>query len=205
MIKTIDCRTLDCPAPVLKTKKFLEQKDVNALEILVDNDAAAENVSRFLNFQGFDVSVTSDGITSTVSGRRDAETAKPPDETDPKADKKKEDPDRQKILVILSSQQIGKGDDDLGQKLMINFVKTLKEMGNDLWRLVLLNHGVKFSTRDSTIFEDLKDLEASGISILVCGACLTHLELMDHKVIGETTNMLDVVTSMQLADKVIQL
>jgi intracellular sulfur oxidation DsrE/DsrF family protein len=78
-------------------------------------------------------------------------------------------------------------------------------MGNDLWRLVLLNHGVKFSTRDSNILEDLKDLETSGITILVCGACLTHLKLMNDKVIGETTNMLDVVTSMQLADKVIQM
>ncbi|MCK5836923.1 MAG: sulfurtransferase-like selenium metabolism protein YedF [Desulfobacula sp.] len=205
MIKKIDCRTLDCPAPVLKTKKYLEQAATSEIEILVDNVAAAENVSRFLNFQGFDVSVTSDGITSTVSDRRDPDTAKPLEKPDPGGDRKKEYPDRQQILVILSSQQIGKGDDDLGQKLMINFVKTLKEMGNDLWRLVLLNHGVKFATRDSTVLEDLKDLEASGINILVCGACLTHLELMDHKVIGETTNMLDVVTSMQLADKVIQL
>jgi selenium metabolism protein YedF len=205
MIKKVDCRTLDCPAPVLKTKELLEQAGASNVEILVDNVAAAENVSRFLNFHGFEVSVTSDGITSTVSGRRDAETTKPLGETDTVPAKKREDSDRQKILVILSSQQIGKGDDDLGQKLMINFVKTLKEMGNDLWRLVLLNHGVKFSTRDSNILEDLKDLETSGITILVCGACLTHLKLMNDKVIGETTNMLDVVTSMQLADKVIQM
>ncbi len=88
---------------------------------------------------------------------------------------------------------------------MVNFVKTLKEMGPDLWRLVLLNHGVKFSTKDSQILEELKELEALGVVILVCGACLTHLGLMDDKVIGETTNMLDTVTSMQLADKVVNL
>ena len=204
MTKKIDARKLECPAPVLKTKKFLEQEDVTKIDVLVDNDAAAENVSRFLNFQGFEVSVALDGGTLIVSGRKDPGKAKNQETTSAPV-KTKEDFDNQKILVILSSQQIGKGDDTLGRKLMVNFVKTLKEMGPDLWRLVLLNHGVKFSTKDSQILEELKELEALGVVILVCGACLTHLGLMDDKVIGETTNMLDTVTSMQIADKVINL
>ena len=204
MTKKIDCRTLQCPAPVLKTKEYLEQEAATEINVIVDNEAAVENVTRFLNFQGFEVAVDSDGITSTVSGRRTPENAKIL-ETNSNPVKTKEESDSQKILVILSSQQIGKGDDELGQKLMINFVKTLKEMGNDIWRLVLLNHGVKFSTKGSKILEELKELEQLGIDILVCGACLTHLGLMDEKVVGETTNMLDVVTSMQLADKVINL
>ena len=204
MTKKIDCRTLQCPAPVLKTKKFLEQEAAATIDVIVDNEASVENVSRFLNFQGFEVSVDSDGITSTISGRRDHKKAKKL-ETDSEPIKIKEKSDGQKILVILSSQQIGKGDDELGQKLMVSFVKTLKEMGNDLWRLILLNHGVKFSTKDSEILEELKELKASGVTILVCGACLTHLGLMNDKVIGETTNMLDTVTSMQLADKVINI
>ena len=204
MTKKIDCRTLECPAPVLQTKKFLEQEAATEISVVVDNDAAVENVTRFLNFQGFEVSVDSDGITSTISGQRDSAKAKKQG-TASEPVKTKKDPDSQKILVILSSQQIGKGDDILGQKLMVSFIKTLKEMGNDLWRLVLLNHGVKFSIKDSKILEELKELEQSGVGILVCGACLTHLGLMEEKVIGETTNMLDVVTSMQLADKVINL
>ena len=204
MTKKIDARKLECPAPVLKTKKYLEQEDVTEIDVLVDNDAAAENVSRFLTFQGFEVSVALDGGTLIVSGRKDPGKAKN-QETTSETVKTKDDPDTQKILVIISSQQIGKGDDELGRKLMISFVKTLKEMGPDLWRLVLLNHGVKFSTKDSQILEELKELEALGVVILVCGACLTHLGLMDDKVIGETTNMLDIVTSIQLADKVINL
>jgi len=204
MKKTIDCKTLQCPAPVLKTKEYLEQNAATEIDVIVDNEAAAENVSRFLNFQGFEVSVDKDGLILTVSGRRAPENARKL-ETGPGPVKTEKESDTQKILVVLSSQQIGKGDDELGQKLMVNFVKTLKEMGNDLWRLVLLNHGVKFATKNSSILEELKALEQSGIDILVCGACLTHLELMDEKKVGETTNMLDVVTSMQLADKVIHL
>jgi len=48
-------------------------------------------------------------------------------------------------------------------------------------------------------------LEKDGIHILVCGTCLTHFNLLDQKQVGETTNMLDIVTAMQLADKVINI
>lgn len=202
--KIIDCRTLQCPAPVLKTKQYLEEEAAIEIDVIVDNDAAVENVSRFLNFQGFSVSVDSDGRFSTVSGQRDPEKAKKL-ESNPESIKNKGKSDRQKILLMISSQSIGKGDDDLGQKLMVNFVKTLKEMGNDLWRIVFVNHGVKFAVKGSAILDELTGLESSGVSILVCGACLTHLNLLQEKEIGETTNMLDIVTSMQLADKVINL
>ena len=51
----------------------------------------------------------------------------------------------------------------------------------------------------------IQQLEAEGVSVLVCGTCLTHFSLLDQKRVGETTNMLDIVTSLQLADKVISL
>ena len=48
-------------------------------------------------------------------------------------------------------------------------------------------------------------LEQSGVRLLVCGTCLNHFQLLEAKQVGETTNMLDIVTAMQLADKVITL
>jgi selenium metabolism protein YedF len=88
---------------------------------------------------------------------------------------------------------------------MVNFLKTLKEMGDELWRLVFINAGVKLTIEDTETSEDLKELEKNGIHILVCGTCLTHFDLMDRKKVGETTNMLDIVTAMQLADKVVNI
>lgn len=203
MANTIDCRDLQCPAPVLKTKEYLEAEAVSELSVIVDNDAAVENVSRFLNSQGFEVTVDSDGASSTVTGNRSSEKAVPLQKTSsPKA---AANPENQKILVMIASDTIGTGDDELGGKLMGNFIKTLKEMGSDLWRLILVNYGVKLSTGTSPVLEDLKVLDDSGVDILVCGACLTHLGLMEEKQVGQTTNMLDVVTSMQLADKVVNI
>lgn len=108
-------------------------------------------------------------------------------------------------MVVCASDRMGFGDDELGLKLMINFLRTLKEMGNDLWRLVFVNNGVKLTVDGSEVLADLKDYEKGGLKILVCGTCLTHFNLLERKKVGETTNMLDIVTAMQLADKVISI
>ena len=78
-------------------------------------------------------------------------------------------------------------------------------MGPELWRLVFINNGVKLTIDGSEVLKDLKQYEESGLTILVCGTCLNHFNLLDQKQVGETTNMLDIVTAMQLADKVINI
>jgi hypothetical protein len=68
-----------------------------------------------------------------------------------------------------------------------------------------VNNGVKLAIDDSQVLPELKELEQGGLPILVCGTCLDHFDLLHRKQVGETTNMLDVVTAMQLADKVINI
>ena len=109
----------------------------------------------------------------------------------------------QKTLIMVTQAAMGRGDDQLGTLLMLNFLRTLKEMGNALWRLVFVNAGVKLTIEGTDTLPVLQELETQGVSILVCGTCLNHFGLMDKKQCGETTNMLDIVTSLQVADKVI--
>ena len=153
--KELDCRKLDCPAPVLETKNCLEQNALTHIRVLVDNDAAIENVSRFLSYHGFEVGVDSDGKTSAVEGTRDAADA---DKLPAGADAPEVDcpvpSATHKIMILVSADTIGRGDDELGGKLMVNLIKTLKEMGSDLWRLIFVNHGVKLSTGDSPVLEE---------------------------------------------------
>jgi selenium metabolism protein YedF len=108
-------------------------------------------------------------------------------------------------MVMCATDRMGFGDDELGLKLMVNFLRTLKEMGPDLWRLVFVNNGVKLTIDGSEVLADLKAYEAAGLKILVCGTGLTHFKLLERKQVGETTNMLDIVTAAQLADKVISI
>ena len=74
-----------------------------------------------------------------------------------------------------------------------------------MWRLVLVNSGVKLTIDGAGTLEDLKGMDEAGLTILVCGTCLDHFKLLEKKQVGQTTNMLDIVTAMQLADKVINI
>jgi selenium metabolism protein YedF len=194
----LDCRGLACPNPVIKTKELIEQSDVQQLSVLVDNPAAQENVCRFLQRAGFKVRVEENQGTFKVSASRGGsgtcqimvpEVGETP----------------HKILVLMGSNTLGRGDDFLGSKLMGNFISTLKEMGPELWCVVLLNSGVKLAIGGSEVLPGLLALEHSGVRLLVCGTCLIHFGLLEAKQAGETTNMLDIITAMQLADKVITL
>jgi selenium metabolism protein YedF len=114
-------------------------------------------------------------------------------------------PEAKKTLVLLAADSLGKGDHELGRKIVINFIRTMKEMGDDLWRLVLLNSGVKLAVEGSEALPQLQALAGEGLGILVCGPCLKTFNLLEKKQVGELTSMIDIVTSMQIADKVISL
>ena len=199
MTKEIDCRGLACPAPVLQTKEAIEKEHPAIIKVVVDNEAAKQNVSRFMGHQNLEVSVQQEGSDVYVIGKI-REGAAPEAVVD-----EKPEAEHKKVMVMVSNDCMGHGDDELGKKLMLSFLKTLKEMGKELWRLVFVNNGVKLTIEDSEVLPVIQELEKEGIHILVCGTCLTHFDLLDQKQAGETTNMLDIVTAMQLADKVINI
>lgn len=114
-------------------------------------------------------------------------------------------PAMKKTLVLMATDSLGKGDDELGRKILINFIRTIKEMGDDLWRLVLLNGAVKLAVEGSEALPQLQELAREGLGIIVCGPCLKTFNLLEKKQVGEITGMVDIVTSMQIADKVISL
>jgi selenium metabolism protein YedF len=198
-MKEIDARGLACPAPVLHTKAALQEEKPAGISVIVDNAASQQNVQRFLESQGFGTSLEQTGTDYLVIGTLGEESVdRPRESAAPEAGSSK-------IMVMCATDRMGFGDDELGLKLMLSFLRTLKEMGPDLWRLVFVNNGVKLTIDGSEVLDDLKGYENGGLKILVCGTCLTHFNLLERKQVGETTNMLDIVTAMQLADKVISL
>ena len=198
-MKEIDARGLACPAPVLQTKAALQEEELPSLRVVLDNAASQQNVQRFLDSQGYETVLQSEGADFLVIGtrgnawqRQEADGPAPEVALQPK-----------KIMVMCATDRMGFGDDELGKKLMVNFLRTLKEMGPELWRLVFVNNGVKLTIDGSEVLEDLQAFEKEGLTILVCGTCLDHFDLLARKKVGVTTNMLDIVTAMQLAEKVI--
>ena len=198
-MKEIDVRGLACPAPVLQTKVAIEEKITDELKVIVDNEASRQNVCRFLELNGYQISIDQQEECFVITGRLRELFLKQSEKTAAK------ESEEQKIMVMCATDRIGFGDEELGLKLMTSFIKTLKEMRPELWRLVLVNNGVKLVIEDSDVLSFLLEYEKEGLHILVCGTCLNHFNLLERKRVGKTTNMLDIITAMQLADKVINI
>jgi selenium metabolism protein YedF len=198
-MKEIDARGLACPEPVLRTKAALQESDIQNIQVVVDNGASQQNVQRFLESQGFQTRLEQKGADFVITGTNSGTFV----EHIPV--KTRTEQECSKIMVMCAADTMGSGDDELGRKLMVNCIRTLKEMGDDLWQLVFVNGGVRFTIDESDVLEDLQQLEQAGLTILVCGTCLDHFNLLARKQVGVTTNMLDIVTAMQLSDKVITL
>jgi len=197
---TLDCKGLACPGPVLRCMDCLEKDAPLALTVLVDDPAALENVTRLLSGKGFAVTSQQDMSVWTISATRAAAPAQQAESCAAVVSAAL----GQQTTVFITAETIGKGDDELGGKLMFNFLGTLPELGEKLWRIVLVNGGVKLACEGHPCLEKLEALAKSGVSILVCGTCLGFFGLMEKKKLGDTTNMLDVVTSLDMAAKVIQ-
>ncbi|MBU0649734.1 sulfurtransferase-like selenium metabolism protein YedF [Patescibacteria group bacterium] len=199
MGKEIDARGLSCPGPVMRVKDAVEKERPDFIKVMVDNPAAGQNVHRFLESQNYTALIQPEPYGFSVAGKKNKDLACQTVATE------KTQAERKKIMVMVTTDALGRGDDTLGSKLMVSFLKTLKEMGAELWRLVFLNNGVKLTVEGVEALPFLKELEAQGVHILVCGTCLTYFNLLEEKQVGETTNMLDIVTAMQLADTVINI
>ena len=207
-MNTLDARGLACPGPVLLAKKTIDDQRPERLAMLVDNDAARENVGRFLGSRGFAVSVERQGddylLSGVLQGGGGGEVAAESPATSAAAQAQPAAA-QPRVVVLLGSDQPGPGDEQLGGKLMVSYLKTLKEMGPELWQLIFVNGGVRLTLDDSPVLAELQEYERDGVIVLACGTCLAHFAVSERQRVGQSTNMLDIVTATQLADKVITL
>ena len=199
-MEQLDCRGLACPQPVMRSRDAVAG-GAQALEVLVDNEPARENLRRFFEGRGFSVAASQEGpdcwrISATAGNAAPAQLQAA--EAAPAGE------GNSRTLVLITTETIGRGDDGLGAKLMGNFLATLPELGPRLWRIVLINGGVKLAACPGAALDALKKMEAEGVSVLVCGTCLAHFGLLEAKAVGDTSNMLDIVTSLDLAGKIIR-
>ena len=68
-MKQLDARGLSCPEPVIMISQAMKSAD-NAYEIIVDNPASRENVTRYAQHQGYRVTVTEMNGEYTLSIRK---------------------------------------------------------------------------------------------------------------------------------------
>jgi selenium metabolism protein YedF len=193
MSMIIDARGLSCPQPVVLTKKALEKAD--DLIVIVDNATAKQNVSRLAESHGLGVSVDEkgDGIYLRLT--------RPADQSLGGKVQLLFEP----TVLLVASNTLGRGDDELGSVLMRTFIHTLGESDIKPHKIIFMNSGVKLVTQGSEVIDDLRALEKESVEILACGTCLGHLGLKDAVEVGRISNMYEITMALMKATKVISI
>lgn len=200
-MKKLDCRGLACPKPVIMTKKELEAMKSGELEIIVDNVAARENVSKFANNLGLEYGVKESEnlyyITIKKSGDVSSNSCEAMDFDSMSFERK--------VVILVTNDKMGLGDDKLGSALMKSYMYALTESDIKPKSILFLNAGVKLTVHDSEVLESLQALEKHGVEILSCGTCLDFYDLKEKLAIGSVTNMYTIVEKMNSASNTIKL
>lgn len=198
-VKVLDCRGLACPTPVINTKKALEEGGAETLLVIVDNDAARENVSRFAGNAGHSVEVEEkDGTYHlTIGLTRGGETAKNPVQSVIATDGEEGG-----AVYFITTNALGQGSPDLGEVLMKSLMVTLTEQ-KSAKTLLLLNSGVYLAVEGSQVLEQMQKLAETGTEILVCGTCLNYYKLKEKLAVGVVSNMFDINSRLSGPGKVI--
>ena len=198
---TVNAMGDNCPIPVIKTKKAIAAlTGPETIEVLVDNEIAVQNVTKMASGSGGKVTSEKLGdaefkVTIEMEGAPEADEAEAvcvPDARD-------------NTVVVVSSDRMGSGNDELGkvldQRILFFAVTQLDTLPKTM---LFYNGGATLTTEDSDSLEDLKSLEAQGVEIMTCGTCLDYYGLKDKLAVGTVTNMYSIVETMAKAGRIVR-
>ena len=197
---TVNAMGDNCPIPVIKTKKAIAAlTGPETIEVLVDNEIAVQNVTKMASGSGGKVASEKLGdaefkVTIEMEGAPAADEAEAvcvPDARD-------------NTVVVVSSDRMGSGNDELGKVLIKGFIFAVTQLDTLPKTMLFYNGGATLTTEDSDSLEDLKSLEAQGVEIMTCGTCLDYYGLKDKLAVGTVTNMYSIVETMAKAGRIVR-
>ena len=200
-----------CPIPVVKTKNAIrELQGAGSVETLVDNEIAVQNLTKMAVQIGFGVhsekiSENEYKVTMTVSAEAaqvaaNSAVASVEEENCPVTAPS----GRKNTVVVISSDQMGTGEEELGKTLLKGFIYALSQQDDLPTTILFYNKGAFITCEESASIEDLKSLEAQGAEILTCGTCLNFYGLPEKLQVGEVTNMYVIAEKMTQADLIVK-
>ena len=209
-MKELDVRHLSCPGPVIEVRKLLDDGE-RELVVHVADELARSNVTRFATSRraqvsvrpdpagGFAVSITAGEASSRPAPDGDQGLECPLPEPHPGAI-------RRPLVVQVTGEAMGRGDDELGELLMRSFLKTqlLVEPHLRPDAVIFYNAGVTLCCEGSPLLEDLRTLEAGGVEIIACGTCLNYFQLASRLAVGRGSDMLEIAGRLAEAGHVVR-
>ena len=189
----IDVTGKPCPIPVIMAKKALAQVETTSVTLAVDNFVAVQNLEKMARGMGyhhdyhkeneerFIVRLAKEAQVDTIPvGQNETAT--------------QTDTSIQGATILISSDKMGQGSDELGKTLLKGFIFSLTELEITPKVVIFLNGGAHLTCKGSGVLGDLRSLQERGTNILTCGACLNYYNLADSLAVGEIENMYTIAT-----------
>jgi len=194
-MKTIDCRGQQCPQPVIQTRRLMLAEPGTVLQVLVDDQVCQDNVSRLATTMGYAIQAEANGdmiqleLTPAEAASTHIATGASNGPT----------------VVFIGSDQMGHGEQKLGQVLMKNYIFTLTDADIVPDAIFMVNSGVKLTIHGSEVLEPLEELAGRGVDIASCGLCLEYFDARESLAVGRISNMLELVNALSGAGRIIRL
>lgn len=196
-MKIVDARKQNCPKPVIMTKDAIENGSGN-LTVIVDNNIAKANVLKLCTKLGCETHVKEEKEDFYIDIIRENQLID---------EKSKEEISNinSNLCYVFGSDVLGEGSQELGKILMKSFIYTLTETKPYPVALIFLNSAINLTIEGSEVIEDLKDIEDKGVRIVSCGTCLDYYNAKEKLLVGEISNMYDIVEFMSQSSNTIML
>ena len=156
-MEILDARGLECPLPVVKTKELL--KEIDEVKVLVDNEIAIENLTKFAGVRHYQIVTGDDGDDFYAIIAKEG------------IDEELDFNEKSGDVVVISSKTMG-SNEELGVVLMKSFIFALTKQDQLPKEMIFYNEGIFLTTNEGDILNDLKYLESQGVDIVSCGTCL---------------------------------
>lgn len=199
----IDAIGKPCPTPLVLTKKAFDG-GADEVEIVVDNETASINLRKFAETEGlsYEVKRQDDNYVCLLRGKLEGRQSV----ADLEAGCGCKISPTGNHAVFFASESLGAGSDELGFNLAKMAIYTLSQDSDLPKSILFMNGGVKLPASDADqIIDSLKEMEAKGVKILVCGTCLDFFGIKEQLKVGEVSNMYNILGEMKAASKVIKL
>lgn len=189
--KVADARGELCPRPVMMARELVVSGEP-AISVIVDNEVAASNVTRFLEGSGYHVTREESEGHIVINALRDDGAL---------SDMSASSQDEERRAYLLLSEYVGYESEGLGEVLMKSFIGTVAASSPLPSVIALMNGAVKLTLAESTCSITLKEMEEKGVTVLVCGTCVKHFGIMDNVSVGRISNMFEITEAVFGASK----
>ena len=107
-----------------------------------------------------------------------------------------------KNVLVLNSDTMGRGDDDLGRQLIGGFLRKLWNQQTRPEAIVFYNSGVKLLVEGAPALDALEGLSRAGVDLVACGTCCDYFEITGKLRLGRISDMQEITSLLMNSAKV---